>query len=126
MGENRKAARQKSFLQGRIFFSNGRTSFDCLIRDITHLGARIIFSDVVNIPDTVNLYIPQKNQTLRARVIWRHNDEIGLAFLETSDEHNLLTQNDLAKRVAQLESEIRTLKRTLNQMASKIEKPDAA
>jgi hypothetical protein len=113
-------------LQGRICFSNGRTSFDCLIRDITQLGARILFSDVVNLPDKVDLYIPQKNQTIRARVIWRHNDEIGLAFFETADEHKRLTPSELAKRVVQLESEVRTLKRMLNHMARKIEKSDAA
>ena len=40
-------------------------------------GARVIFSAAVQIPDVVDLYIPLKEQTLRAIVQWRHGDEVG-------------------------------------------------
>jgi hypothetical protein len=35
-------------------FDSGRKSADCLIRDVCYEGARIIFSDPVNIPDVSN------------------------------------------------------------------------
>ena len=54
MTERRSVSRQKSFLQGRIFFNNRRTSVDCLIRDISPYGARLIFSDAVTTPDVEN------------------------------------------------------------------------
>jgi hypothetical protein len=79
--DRRRATRQKSFLRGCLHFNNRRSSLDCLIRDISASGARLIFSDTVTIPDVVDLYIPQKEQTLRSQVHWRHGDEIGVAFV---------------------------------------------
>lgn len=67
MAERRRATRQKSFLRGCVYFNKRRGAVDCLIREISDEGARIIFSDTVNVPDVVELYIPQKEQTVRAR-----------------------------------------------------------
>jgi hypothetical protein len=39
----------------------------------------LIFSGAVATPDALDLYIPQKEQTLR-HVIWRHGQEVGVAF----------------------------------------------
>jgi hypothetical protein len=128
MGERRKVVRQKSFLQGRVIFNNGRTSLDCLVREITPLGARIIFSDVVSIPDTVDLHLPQKNRTAHARVVWRHSDEIGLAFSESGRARSLPAAGDnIVERMEQLEAELISLTRFVKQLASKIDnKPEAA
>ena len=63
MAERRRATRQKSFLRGCVYFNKRRGAVDCLIREISDEGARIIFSDTVNVPDVVELYIPQKEQT---------------------------------------------------------------
>ena len=80
MSERRIAQRQKSFLRGCIYYNNRRSATDCLIRDISPTGARLIFSDTVTVPDMVDLYIPQKEQMLRAQVQWRHGDEVGVGF----------------------------------------------
>src|ERR1700759_1794827 len=82
--ERRRVARQKSFLRGMIYFNNRRNAVDCLIRDISTYGARLIFSDSVTTPDELDLYIPQKNQTLRVHVIWLHVQEVGLAFAQAA------------------------------------------
>ena len=71
MAERRNATRQKSFLRGCIYFNNRRSAVDCLIRDISSTGAKLIFSDAITVPDVVELYIPQKEQTLRAEVHFR-------------------------------------------------------
>ena len=80
--ERRKITRQKSFLRGTIYFNNRRNAVDCLIRDISPYGARLIFSAAVTTPDVLDLYIPQKEQTLRIHVIWRHGQEVGVAFAQ--------------------------------------------
>src|ERR1700754_1378106 len=82
--ERRRVARQKSFLRGMIYFNNRRSAVDCLVRDISPYGARLIFSDAVTTPDVLDLYIPQKEQTLRVQVIWRHGQEVGVAFAQTA------------------------------------------
>jgi len=122
MGERRRSVRKKSFLRGCLYFNKRRSAIDCLIRDISEEGARIVFSDTVNVPDVVELYIPQKEETLRARVEWRHGDEIGLAFPGTArGTDDAPAAGDLAQRVSQLESEIASLRRVLKRLKSDIE-----
>ena len=82
--ERRRTARQKSFLRGMIYFNNRRNAVDCLIRDISTYGARVIFSDSVQTPDVLDLYIPQKEQTLRSHVIWRNGTEVGISFEQSA------------------------------------------
>ena len=115
MSERRVAPRQKSFLRGCIYFNNRRSVMDCLVRDLTEDGARIIFSHAVNVPDIVELYIPQKEQTLRARVKWRRGDDVGLDFTEP-EAAAASPDTELGKRVAQLEAEVVALKRMVRQI----------
>jgi hypothetical protein len=123
MAERRHSKRQKSFLRGCVYFNRRRSAVDCLIRDFSDEGARIIFSDAVNIPDVVEVYIPQKEQTLRARVQWRRGDEIGLAF-PTRRSAGAETGGELAQRVEELEAEIASLRRVLRRLKSSADGDD--
>ena len=114
--ERRRVSRQKSFLRGMIYFNNRRNAVDCLIRDISPYGARLIFSDAVTTPDVFELYIPQKEQTLRIQVIWRHGQEVGVAFAQATEVDPVAEPGDLAERVAKLEMEIAGLKRVLKKI----------
>jgi len=123
MTERRRATRQKSFLRGCIYFNNRRSALDCLIRDISASGARLIFSDTVTVPDVVDLYIPQKEQTLRAQVHWRHGDEIGVAFThgaQSSGAPPPIDVADLAGRVQKLETEIAALRKVLKRLKAEV------
>ena len=125
MSERRSGTRQKSFLRGRIYFNNRRSSVDCLIRDISAEGARLVFSDAITVPDIVDIYIPQKEQTLRAHVHWRHGQELGVTFAATAAAapEQLPAADDLAGRVERLEAEIAQLKRMLKKL--KIDRTDS-
>ena len=114
--ERRRIARQKSFLRGMIYFNNRRSVVDCLIRDISPYGARLIFSDTVTTPDVLDLHIPQKEQTLRSHVIWRHGQEVGVAFAQATEVDHPAETGDLAERVQRLEDEVAALKRQLKQL----------
>jgi PilZ domain len=118
MGERRNSARHKSFLQGRIYFNNRRSAIDCLVRDVSADGAKLIFSETGSIPDIVELYIPQKDQTLRAHVQWRSDQEVGVAFKATS-ARNAATA-DLGARVDQLEVDVATLKRLIKRLKADV------
>src|SRR5580692_7126762 len=108
MSERRNSRRSKSFLRGFVYVSRKRGALACLVRDLSDKGARIIFSDQVTLPDMVDLYIPQREQTLRAKVSWRKNDEIGLAFIEAEQAPADATPSasEIVQRVALLEAEI--------------------
>jgi hypothetical protein len=115
MSERRNNTRKKAFLQGRIYFNNRRSALDCLIRDISDTGAKLIFSDSVQTPDSIELYVPQK---VRAIVQWRRGDEIGVAFTdaETIAERPAGNAAELAARVQKLEDEVASLRRLLRRM----------
>ena len=123
--ERRRIVRQKSFLRGSIHFNNRRSVADCLIRDISPYGARLIFSDTVTTPDTLDLHIPQKEQTLRSHVIWRHGQEVGVAFAQAAEMDQPAEAGDLAERVQRLEDEVAALKRQLKQQLKQL-KSDTA
>lgn len=114
--ERRRAARQKSFLRGMIYFNNRRSVVDCLIRDISPYGARLIFSDAVTTPDALDLYIPQKEQTLRTHVIWRQGQEVGVAFPQPDQAEPAGEGRDLTDRVTRLEAEVAALKKILKKL----------
>ena len=118
--ERRRIARQKSFLRGMIYFNNRRSVVDCLIRDISPHGARLIFSDTVTTPDALDLHIPQKEQTLRSHVIWRHGQEVGVAFAQATEMDQPAEAGDLAERVQRLEDEVAALKRQLKQQLKQL------
>lgn len=118
MTERRSAPRQKSLLQGRIYYNGRRSSTDCLIRDITETGAHLKFSGTVTVPEVFELYIPNKQDSFRARVIWHRGEDIGVEF-ETTAPHvdsPRLAPSDasLEDRVSKLERELAALRRRLD------------
>ena len=86
----------------------------CLVRDLSEAGARIVLSQTVAIPDLIELHIPQREETLSARVQWRRADEIGLAFSKAATTSP--SEDQLIKRIAELEAEIAALQRTIKRL----------
>jgi hypothetical protein len=115
MDERRASRRQKSFLRGVVYFDKRRSEMACLIRNLSEDGARIILSQTVAIPDMIELHIPQREQTVSARMQWRRADEIGLAFSKAATATSP-REAQLIKRIAQLEAEIATLRRTIKRL----------
>ena len=115
MNERRASRRQKSFLRGVVYFDKRRSETACLVRDLSEDGARIVLSQTITIPDVIELQIPQREQTLSARVQWRRADEVGLSFSKP-DTATTPRENQLIKRIAELEAEITTLERTIKRL----------
>jgi PilZ domain len=115
MDERRTSRRQKSFLRGVVYFNKRRTELACMVRDLSEDGARIVLSQTIPIPDVIELQIPQREEMVAARVQWRRADEIGLAFAK-ADAAASPRENQLIKRVAELEAEIAVLQRTIKRL----------
>jgi hypothetical protein len=126
MAERRSSARQKSFLQGRIYFNNRRSSVDCLIRDVSETGARLKFSETIAVPEAIELYIPNREEVHRARVEWRTGNEMGVSFGDEMRSPSIApeaaAQGDLATRVQTLEAEVASLKRLVGELRATIRK----
>jgi hypothetical protein len=134
MSEHRREARQRVFLKGRIVFNNGSSSFDCLVRDMSSAGARLVMSDATTLPEAFDLYIPQKDRTYRAILRWRREDGIGVTFEQPASAAPaapVAAATDasvtlLLKRVSELETENAALRRLLASMARSADPASAA
>ena len=119
MHERRSAARYRSFLQGRIFFNNRRSSIDCLIRDFSDSGAKLKFDSMISVPDVVELFIPSKEETYRAKIAWRNADEVGVNFNFDEAFPSLapgIPQADFSARIQKLEHDLALLQRKFNEL----------
>lgn len=81
MTELRAKVRKRCFLGARIQFNNRRSSFDCLVRDLSASGARLEMSTFESMPDEFDLFIPQHDRHYRVKVMWRRNNLCGVSFL---------------------------------------------
>ena len=81
MPELRSNTRKRCFLGARIQFNNRRSTFDCLVRDISAVGARLELATLETMPDEFDLVIPQHDRQYRAKVVWRRNSTCGVRFL---------------------------------------------
>ena len=129
MSERRAISRQKSFLQGRIFFNNRRTSYDCLIRDFSEHGAKLKFSSTLATPDAVELFIPAKEESYRAKVIWRNADELGVGFDYDESAPPLAPgapSADWHARIHKLEHDVASLQRKFNELQTVLRRIQSA
>jgi hypothetical protein len=113
--DRRRSARLKNFLRGRILFNNRDMSVECIIRDLSETGARVVLSDAVSLPSTVEFSVPQKKQIWRAQVGWRHRDEAGLSFIVGNSGVQGLS-HELEQRIAKLERELAGLRNPIKQL----------
>jgi PilZ domain len=119
MSEHRRETRQR-------VFNNGSSSFDCLVRDMSSSGARLVMSDATTLPEVFDLYIPQKDRTYRSTLRWRREDGIGVTFEEPArapagaapdPAATEASVTMLLRRVSELETENAALRRLLASMA---------
>jgi hypothetical protein len=118
MIERRSIVRHKTFIKGRIYFNKRRSSMDCIVRDVTDNGSRLEFSDSVTLPETFELYMPNKDEYFQARVAWRKGNNIGVSWtaedaLNPRPESGR-SDHHLADKVARLEREIALLHKRLD------------
>ena len=124
--DSKIAIRQRTFLKGTVYYDNRRASIEGVIRDISDSGARITFEHAVIVPDNVELFIPHRQETLRARVQRRGPQEIGVAFeIDRALEPRRAADADLQERVAALEDEIKSLNRLVAKLKSKVKSQSA-
>jgi len=111
MHERRQSVRNKCFLRGCVYSRTKSTSASCIVRNISPAGARVVLSAALNIPQDVELEIPDKMQTMRARVRWRHGDELGLDFCDARTPLDAsIPISDIGEHIARLERELLSLR----------------
>jgi len=77
--ELRNAQRRTTLKRGHIVFNAGRSTIDCMIRNLSSKGAKLQVASVVGIPDTFDLMLEAHGRQ-PCRVVWRTLKEIGVEF----------------------------------------------
>ncbi len=127
MEEHRSVLRNKTFLKGIILFNNRKSSADCLIRDLTEHGARLMFSSTIITPDVIELQIPNKDQILPAHIRWRKGDEAGVVFTHVAPAAGDIASPAAATvqidyRVEKLEAEVAKMHRQIVELRNEMRK----
>ncbi|MDB5506073.1 MAG: pilus assembly protein PilZ [Devosia sp.] len=80
MNELRRAPRHRTLKKGHIIVSDGFSTIDCLVRNLSDTGAQLKVASVLGIPDSFPLKLSD-GQTLQCRVAWKRETEIGVEFI---------------------------------------------
>ncbi len=115
MIERRKTARSRTYLGGTIAFNKRKSTMDCHVRNVSHGGAKVAFTNAVVIPDQFDLTIARKDRSFSARMVWRGANEAGVAFV-SEYEQAVPIPLEWAKRLRECEAEKAALRKRLAQL----------
>jgi hypothetical protein len=115
MSERRNIHRSRAYLRAQIAYNDRFSTMDCLVRNLTQVGAKIVFSDLVTIPGEFDISIRWKGESRRARVIWRTETEAGILFSHSTSKN--IVSIESAQKIRKLESERDALSRRVAQLS---------
>jgi hypothetical protein len=78
-----REVRSRTIIGARALINEGRSSFDCQIRNMSATGARLTFESTLGVPDVFKLEIPSRGQLLYVNVRWRKGTASGVKFEKT-------------------------------------------
>jgi hypothetical protein len=115
MQERRELPRRRTFLGARLAFNNQYCGIDCLVRDLTRDGARLVFKGPALLPGEFDLQLPQRGEQRRARIVWRQQDQAGVTFVAGGEE--AVVSIAMARRIKKLEAERAALEARVAQLS---------
>jgi len=115
MAEQRKEQRTPAYLGGRIISDRRRAPVDCIVRNISGAGAKLIVKSTTLLPEEFDLHIPKQDRECRVRARWRGAKEIGVEIAPAPQDIGGVIPLTLAKRLRQLEAENAILKKHLEE-----------
>ena len=82
ISERRVNPRQRRLNEGKIVFNNKMSIINCIVRDLSPQGARLLVASPIGIPDQFDLRINRSGADHRSKVAWRSKGQIGVTFLD--------------------------------------------
>jgi hypothetical protein len=80
--EHRRFARRRALKGGRIVFNHGRSTINCMIRDLSPSGARLEVANTVGIDNDFTLSFDDGSPMRRCLVRRTSGTSIGVEFCE--------------------------------------------
>jgi len=80
--ERRDVTRTRMSRSAKIIPPRHGSMIHCTVQNITSGGARLKLANTYGLPETFELTFEQGRTRRACRVVWRTNDELGVAFEE--------------------------------------------
>ena len=115
MSDRRSRPRLRSYLGARVAFNARSSTMDCLVRNISEEGARLVFAAETTLPQEFELTVPHRKLEARARIVWRTGTEMGVTFVVASQASTPaeIVPISYARRLRDCEAERAALKRRI-------------
>ncbi len=115
MQERRQAPRPRTLLSGTIAFNRRASVMSCVVRNLTPGGAKVQFDQGSIVPDEIDLSVPHRAECWRGRIIWRSEQEAGIAFTQQRAPAQVIPL-EVAARLNKLSIENKALRQKLDRM----------
>ena len=76
--ELRSQHRNRVFLGAQLYFNNKHSCYNCIIRDISESGYKVLLKEAVIIPKDLELYIEKTDEMIRVTTRWQRGVYAGL------------------------------------------------
>ncbi len=80
MDERRKNPRLRCLIGARVVFNNRGSTLSCTIRNRSDEGCLLSFGETPYLPNQIEIVIDNKQTLMPARIVWRRESSIGIAF----------------------------------------------
>lgn len=115
MIERRQSLRDKVIYGGVAEIGEPGVTTDCVVRNISEQGARLEFSDVLQLTTRqMGLTIARKGRSVLAKIIWWRDNFVGVAF--SADGRYDAPVSDLEERLRKSEKKKRQLQRRIKEL----------
>jgi hypothetical protein len=113
MLDRRQSARDKVICGGVAEIGDAGATRDCVVRNISEQGANIEFGSGVKLhKEQMSVAFARKGRSFLARVVWWHDNFVGVAFSSESE----LPVSDLDARLRKSEQKKRQLQRRIKEL----------
>lgn len=84
--EKRIIRRQRVLKGGKIIFADGNSVVDCVIRNLSVAGARLVVPTTIGLPQEFTLLDTHSGRGYIAKVAWRRGEVMGVEFSDPPEE----------------------------------------
>jgi PilZ domain len=113
MQDRRGSVRRRTYLCGRIAFNCRGSTVDCIVRNLSHNGAMLEFSETVLPPAAFDFCVIGNGESRQARLIWCDGPRIGVAT--ESAAINPVVSLDTERLIRKLRADRAALSKRLGQ-----------
>ena len=115
MIDRRAEGRRRTYLGAQVVFNRRLNIYDCLVRDLSDTGAKLLFANPAMIPDGVEVTFNRGGESRRAEVMWRSKFAVGIRF--ASQQGASYISLEATRKIRRLETEQSALKARIAELS---------